>query len=107
MKNRAKRFGALLEEERFFEAHEVLEEIWFPRRFEKTPYIQLLRGCINAAVSFELLKRGRKEAAKKVYKNFLKYKKNIDLVDNAHQDAMHLCLSMIEKTQERLYNSKK
>ncbi|MDD2358490.1 MAG: DUF309 domain-containing protein [Thiovulaceae bacterium] len=67
-------FLICLEEERFYDAHEALEHIWFPRRFEDNNEIKLLRGYINAAVSFELLKRGRKDSAKKVYSNYLKYK---------------------------------
>jgi len=63
-----------LHEKRFYDAHEALEQIWFPRRFEANNEIKLLKGFINAAVSFELLKRGRVEAAQRVWKNYLKYR---------------------------------
>jgi len=63
-----------LNEERFYDAHEALEEIWFPRRFEESNEVKLLKGLINAAVSFELLKRGRVEPAKNVWLNYLKYR---------------------------------
>lgn len=63
-----------LKEERFYDAHEALEAIWFPRRFEDDKEIKLLKGFINAAVSFELIKRGRKEASIRVWKNYIKYK---------------------------------
>lgn len=67
-------FIICLDQERYFDAHEALEAIWFPRRFEKCDEMQLLRGYINAAVSFELVKRGRKDAAAKVFKTYKKYK---------------------------------
>jgi len=67
-------FIICLNEDRYFDAHEALEAIWFPRRFEKSDEIRLLRGYINAAVSFELVKRGRLESAIKVFKTYKKYK---------------------------------
>jgi len=66
-------FIQCLDESRFYDAHEVLEKIWFPRRFEDNNEIKLLKGFINASVSFELAKKGKKEASKKVWKNYLKY----------------------------------
>ena len=72
--NSIDKFLLALDEERFYDAHEALEHIWFPRRFEDNDEIRLLKGYINAAVSFELIKRGRKESAKKVYNVYLKYK---------------------------------
>jgi len=58
---------------KYYEAHEALEEIWFPRRFEDDIEMKLIKGFINAAVSFELIKRGRPEASQRVWKNFEKY----------------------------------
>ena len=68
-------FLLALDERRFYDAHEVLEELWFPVRFEKSTEVKLLKGFINAAVSFELFKKGRTDSAKKVWQNYLKYKK--------------------------------
>ena len=67
-------FIKCLDEERFYDAHEELEQIWFPRRFDEDDEMKLLKGYINAAVCFELIKRGRKDSAQKVYQNYLKYK---------------------------------
>ena len=67
------KFVLCINETRYFDAHETLEEIWFPRRFEDVPEMKLIKGFINAAVSFELIKRGRPEASKRVWKNFEKY----------------------------------
>jgi hypothetical protein len=74
MQTQINKFILCLQKEQFFNAHEVLEEIWFPRRFEENVDIQLLKGFINAAVSFELYKRGRKQQSKKVWANYLKYR---------------------------------
>lgn len=68
------KFLLCLEEERFYDAHEALEHLWFPRRFEENDEVKLLKGYINAAVSFELIKKGRAKSAKKVYNVYLKYK---------------------------------
>jgi len=62
-----------INETRYYDAHEKLEEIWFPRRFEDDKEIKLIKGFINAAVSFELIKKGKPESSKKVWKNYEKY----------------------------------
>ena len=74
MKNKIAEFKKCLDEERFYDAHEVLEKTWFPRRFEKSDELLLIKGFINASVSFELLKRGREKQSKKVWMNYLKYR---------------------------------
>lgn len=66
-------FITALDEERYYDAHEALELLWFMRRFEAAADVKVMKGFINAAVSFELIKRGRHEAAKRVWKNYEKY----------------------------------
>jgi len=73
-KSVADRFKKMLQEHRFYEAHEVLEEFWYPKRFDDDNEVKLLKGLINAAVSFELMKKGRLESSKKVWRNYLKYR---------------------------------
>ncbi len=68
------RFTTCLDEERFYDAHEALEEVWFPRRFEDDNEMKLVKGFINAAVSFELSKRGRPDPAARAWKNYEKYR---------------------------------
>lgn len=68
------RFTTCLDKERFYEAHEALEEVWFPRRFEDDNEMKLVKGFINAAVSFELSKRGRPDPAARAWKNYEKYR---------------------------------
>ena len=86
-----------LHEERFYDAHEALEEIWFARRFEDNAEIKLLKGFINAAVSFELIKRGRKEASAKVWNNYLKYKPLLESFDSFFTPSYHKIKCEIEK----------
>jgi len=72
--NKIEEFLLCLEEQRYYDAHEALEDVWFPRRFEQEEELKLIKGFINASVSFELYKRGRVEQSKKVWKNYLKYR---------------------------------
>lgn len=67
-------FVECINDMRYYDAHEALEEIWFPRRFEDDAEMKLIKGFINAAVSFELIKRGRVESSKRVWKNYEKYR---------------------------------
>ncbi len=95
-------FIEALDENRFFDAHEVLENIWFNKRFEDSNEVRLLKGFINAATSFELHKRGRKDASKRVWKNYLKYrqllfKTSLNKVAHYYKISLH-----VEKTKKKL-----
>ncbi len=84
-------FIICLNEDRYFDAHEALEAIWFPRRFEKSDEMRLLRGYINAAVSFELIKRGRRDPAIKVFKTYKKYKALLCEIESIyHNKYLHI-----------------
>jgi len=72
----------LIIEHKFYEAHEVLEEFWFPRRRTKTKEVLIVKGFINAAVAFELYKRGRFENAKKIWQVYEKFVKLIEKDDS-------------------------
>ena len=76
-----------IEHSHFYEAHEILEEIWFPRRFENCMEVQLLKGFINAAVSFELMKRGRVTQSKKVWATYLKYRQNLYKISSQYKNS--------------------
>jgi hypothetical protein len=67
-------FVLCLDEKRYYDAHEALEELWFTRRFEQDNEVKLLKGFINASVCFELHARGRENPAKKAWLNYLKYR---------------------------------
>jgi len=85
-----------LEEQRFFDAHETLEEIWFPLRFINSNEVKLLKGFINAAVSFELHKRGRIVQSKKVWANYLKYRQLLYKTESKNLNIYHKLALHIE-----------
>jgi hypothetical protein len=68
------KFIKLIENENFYAAHEVLEEIWFPRRREKSSEILIIKGFINASVALELKRLKRDEGALRVWQNYEKYR---------------------------------
>ena len=92
-----------LDESRYFDAHEALEELWFPARFEKNPEVLLLKGFINAAVSFELVKRGRPEPSKRAWNNYLKYRVYLDEI--AIKEPLYLQMAnAVEQLSRKLHN---
>ena len=93
------KFILQLSQEKFYDAHESLEVIWFPKRFKDDDEIRLIKGFINAAVSFELIKKGRLEASQKVWKNYLKYEPLIDKVDSNYTSYYKSIILQIQKTK--------
>ncbi|MDD2789719.1 MAG: DUF309 domain-containing protein [Sulfurimonas sp.] len=96
-------FMLCLEEKRYYDAHEALEALWFPRRFEKDPEMDLLKGFINASVSFELIKRSREEPSKRAWKNYLKYRPLLYKINSEHTNTYHT----ISRYLDTLYNLKR
>jgi hypothetical protein len=90
-------FIECLHEERYYDAHEALEEAWFPRRFEDSQEVKLLKGFINASVSFELIKRGREKQSKKVWANYLKYRPLLLSVKSSHKNEFYKLSRLVEK----------
>ncbi len=66
----------LLEEEEYFEAHEVMEEAWHPLRLQKHPLANLAKGLINGAITFEHIKRDRKNVKAKSQKVIASYERH-------------------------------
>ena len=89
-------FILCLKEERFYDAHEALEAAWFPRRFEDDKEVKLIKGFINAAVSFELIKRGREKQSKKVWANYLKYRPYLFAIDSKYQNSYYQLSRFVE-----------
>jgi hypothetical protein len=96
MKSKIDNFMACLEEERFYDAHEALEEVWFPRRFEDSNEIKLLKGFINASVSFELYRKGKIKQSKKIWMNYLKYRQLLFKVDSIYLNKYNTLSRYIE-----------
>lgn len=86
-----------LQSENFYDAHEDLEVLWYERRFEESDEVKLLKGFINASVSFELRKKGKIEASQKVWNNYLKYKDLVNKIDSPHVEKYHLIIKIIDK----------
>ena len=97
-------FSKCLYENKFYEAHEAIEAIWFKRRFEDCDEMRLLKGFINASVCFELIKRGRVEQSKKVWKTYLKYRQLLHKVDSPHINKYYQISRDIEKIKLKFYN---
>ena len=90
------RFISLLDEQRFYEAHEVIEEVWFDNRFLDCNEVRLQKGLINAAVSFELLKKGKISQSKKVYKTYLKYRQLLFKIDSKNINAYYMAVRYVD-----------
>jgi hypothetical protein len=89
-------FVVCLQENRFYDAHEVLEAIWFPVRFEDGDEVKLLKGFINASVCFELIKKQRGASAQKVWKNYLKYRPLLYTINSSYLNKYHEIARFIE-----------
>jgi len=97
------KFNQLVNEKSFFEAHEALEELWFPIRKTKDSYSLVLKGFINGAVSMELFKRDKVEQSKKVYQTYLKYT-NKDRINKIQDDKkFHQLKSFMDDKFKVLY----
>ena len=71
-----KAYLTLMDEEEYFEAHEVLEEAWHPLRLKGHALKNLVKGLINGAVSFEHIKRNKKDAGRKALRVMESYERH-------------------------------
>lgn len=101
-----KEFAKCIHEGRYYDAHEALEEIWFPRRFEDDAEMKLIKGLINAAVSFELIKRGRIESSQKVWKNYEKYKILLNTFQSPHNGTYEELSRCVEEKRVELTSNR-
>lgn len=95
-------FVARLEAGCYYDAHESLEELWFPRRFEDSDEVRLLKGFINAAVSFELVKRGRPVPSERAWSNYLKYLPLLEQIESEFCDAYRNVVRKIDSIRNAL-----
>lgn len=66
---------ALLKQERYFDAHEVLEEAWHILRRDNDSMTNCFKGLINASIALEHLKRNKaksKRVAQLAYDSYIK-----------------------------------
>ncbi|MDD2781829.1 DUF309 domain-containing protein [Sulfuricurvum sp.] len=90
-------FVRSLEEERYYDAHEDLEHLWFLRRFEDDNEVKLWKGFINAAVCFELIKRNRIEPSEKAWQTYLKYSSLLANLITPHKELYGKIVELIEE----------
>ena len=90
-------FVLSLKESRYYDAHEDLEAIWFPRRFEDDDEVKLWKGFINAAVCFELIRKGRLNASQTAWKTYLKYCPFLETLTGEHCGTYVKIVHLIEE----------
>ncbi len=72
-----------VKEERFVEAHELLEEEWrYYKKIEKKSKAKAIQGLINGATALALYRKNRHEAYERVWKVFKKYIHLLDELEN-------------------------
>ena len=92
-----KEYRLCLDKKRYYDAHEAIEELWFPHRFEDENEIKLLKGFINAAVSFELIKKKREKPSQTAWKTYIKYRPLLYKVNSPFLNHYHAIARHIEK----------
>jgi hypothetical protein len=73
-----------INEGRYYDAHEDLEVHWYPNRFEDDDEVRLLKGFINAAVCFELIRLGRSNPSQTAWKTYFKYSPLLETLESSH-----------------------
>ncbi|MDD4855013.1 MAG: DUF309 domain-containing protein [Sulfuricurvum sp.] len=92
-------FALSIQEERYYDAHEDLEAIWFPHRFEDNDEVKLWKGFINAAVCFELIRKGRPEASETAWKTYQKYQVLLENIVTPHKELYVRIVQLLENTR--------
>jgi predicted metal-dependent hydrolase len=73
MKKHLELFIDDIENDRFVEAHEIMEEYWREIRKSDHPLKNLCKGFINGATAFELVKRDKMKGAFQLWATYEKY----------------------------------
>lgn len=90
----------LIQEERYVDAHVVLEEPWKSLRAVNKDEGNILKGLINAASALELKRLGRDDAARKIWKAYEKYRPLIQTVHSPHGTMYQACAQAVEAIAE-------
>ncbi|WP_456449637.1 DUF309 domain-containing protein [Hydrogenimonas sp.] len=98
-------FIRLVESGAYYEAHEALEEVWFPRRFEADDEIRLIKGFINASVAFELIGRARRRPAERTWNVYLKYRPLLERIDSPRVPIYRRVDALLERHHARLFGT--
>ncbi len=73
MKKHLELFIDDIENDRFVEAHEIMEEYWREAKKLDHPLKNLCKGLINGATAFELVKRDKMKGAFQLWSTYEKY----------------------------------
>ncbi|WP_294892062.1 MULTISPECIES: DUF309 domain-containing protein [unclassified Sulfuricurvum] len=95
-------FAVSLQEGRYYDAHEEIERLWYPRRFDDDDEVRLWKGLINAAVAFELTRRGRPKPSETAWKTYLKYRPLNDTLVTVHKELYVRIMNLIERQRGKL-----
>jgi len=93
------RFIKAIEDDRFIEAHEILEESWKELKKSDITEANYQKGLINGATAIALYKKGKKKQAVRVWETFEKYRGLIE--DSNFADTERY------KIAEKILDSKK
>jgi hypothetical protein len=96
------KFKQLVNQKSYYEAHESLEELWFPIRKSKNDYCLVLKGFINAAVSLELYKRDKLLQCQKIYLVYNKYVTENRMLNTSKYNNFRELKSFLDKKFEEL-----
>ncbi len=105
MEEACEAFIRLIEAGEYYEAHEALEAVWYPRRFEDDDEMRLVKGFINASVAFELIRRGRPAPAAKTWRVYLKYRPLMEGLSSPHLPYYRRVEAALDERYERLFGA--
>lgn len=95
----------LMDNELFFEAHEVMESIWHFFKLHNHPFEKLSKGLTNASISLTHLQRKKKNYKEKTLKTMSSFErhKNSLSSDNILFDDFSTCIKLVENMKKRKY----
>lgn len=96
-------FILAIEEEKFVEAHELLEEEWkFYKKIGEKSKAKAIQGLINGATALALYKKNRFEAYTKVWEVYKKYKSLLEKLDK--NDKYYEASNLLEFKKKLITN---
>jgi len=66
-----------IENARYYDGHENLETYWHTIRKTEHPLKNLVKGFINGITAYELVRRGKKDAAHRVWNTHVKWRERL------------------------------
>lgn len=96
-------FIAMVQNEEFAPAHEILEHDW--KEYKKQGEVQKaksLQGLINGTTALALYKMGKVEGYKKVWETFLKYHTLLDTLELDEKDYFLEARALLFKKNEEV-----